>query len=347
MTRHLVEHEGIEREYFVHVPDSAATDNVPLLLGLHGYRSSATGFEAVHGLNRHADLEGYIAVYPQGSHFVATEGYYADSRITSWNDLAGNATPSEETPHCADDHTVYPCPPECGSCRGCAWTACYDDLGFLERVLDEVLAEYPIDPDRVYLLGVSNGAMMALQLACQRPQRFAAIAAVIGQLGAGQACAPDSPLPLLHLGSLDDDTVRIDGAAGGDGYIYTSVAETTRLWAAALKCEADNQPWPNLLADAAGVECQARSECAIDGHEVVSCLATDAGHWWPSQRVEGVTATCVMPEQVESMPDRERCPEVGGRYSGEGMALVWNFLQRFEREDYSSTLSATTGDVEK
>ena len=214
MTRHTVQYDGIEREYFVHVPAAKTQQERPAVIALHGYRSSATGFEAVHGLNRHADLENFIAVYPQGSHFVADDGDYSGSRITSWNDLAGNAPPSGETPHCETDHNVYPCPPECGSCEGCAWTACYDDIGFLERVIDEVLIDYPIDAERVYLLGVSNGAMMALQLACQHPQRFAAVAAIIGQLGAGQACAPEAGMPLIHLGSKDDTYVPIDGSPG-------------------------------------------------------------------------------------------------------------------------------------
>ena len=329
MAHHTLLHDGAVREYFVHVPTSASTDGAPLVLALHGYRSSATGFEAVHGLNRHADLEGYIAVYPQGSHFVARDSDYSGTRITSWNDLAGNAQPSEETPHCDADHYRYPCPPECGACQGCAWTSCYDDIGFLDRVLDAVLADYPVDPGRVYLLGVSNGAMMALQLACQRPQRFAAVAAVIGQLGAGQTCVPNASVPLIHLGSLDDNSVPIDGRTAADGYIYTSASETMRLWGDALECDAEVNTWRNPYSDDARVKCRSRSACATPGHEVVRCAAADSGHWWPSQRVENMTATCVMPEQETSMPDRERCPQEPGAYSGDGMSLVWRFLEQY------------------
>lgn len=251
-------------------------------------------------------------------------------------DLAGNAPPSEETPHCKADHNRYLCPPECGACDGCSWTSCYDDIGFLDRVIDAVLADYPVDVNRVYLLGISNGAMMALQLACQSPQRFAAVAAIIGQLGAGQTRTPDVDIPLIHLGSKDDDYVPIDGRPGSYGYIYASVDETGLQWAEAMNCATEARTWRSSLSDAAGLECRSRSPCTVEGHEVLSCAAEDSGHWWPSQRIGGLTATCVMPEQADSMPDRPLCPRPTGDDEEEGMALVWSFFERFSRPGIGS-----------
>jgi polyhydroxybutyrate depolymerase len=51
-----------------------------------------------------------------------------------------------------------------------------DDVGFLNRLLDELIASYPVDPRRVYIYGYSAGAAMAYRLACDSTERFAAIA---------------------------------------------------------------------------------------------------------------------------------------------------------------------------
>ena len=51
----------------------------------------------------------------------------------------------------------------------------------LDALLDHVLATEPIDPDRVYLTGISLGAYGVWDWACHRPQAFAAIAPMGGE----------------------------------------------------------------------------------------------------------------------------------------------------------------------
>ncbi len=75
----------------------------------------------------------------------------------------------------------------------------------LRRFLDEAVRRYPVDPDRLGLLGFSQGGVMAYALALAEPQRFAAVAALSswlpGPLAAGVA---GLPLPaLVHHGSRD------------------------------------------------------------------------------------------------------------------------------------------------
>ena len=41
-----------------------------------------------------------------------------------------------------------------------------DDVRFIAQLLDLVESKYPIDPDRVYATGISNGAAMSYRLAC-------------------------------------------------------------------------------------------------------------------------------------------------------------------------------------
>lgn len=55
----------------------------------------------------------------------------------------------------------------------------WDDQS-LVRLLDYIVAEHPIDPDRVYLAGLSRGAFGAWRLAIQNPDRFACLVAICG-----------------------------------------------------------------------------------------------------------------------------------------------------------------------
>jgi len=330
LLRRVIVHDGIEREYFVRLP-SKTDGPVPVVLAIHGYTSTATGFEAAHGLKPHAEANGYLVVYPQGSHFLVETPGGSTYRVTSWNDLAANLEPMPEGPHCVADATQYPCPPECGSCNRCGWTSCYDDVGLISKILDEVATEFETDRERYYMLGVSNGGMMALRLACNMSDRFAAVAAIIAQLAPGRACGPTLSLPMLHLYGGRDNTVRPDGLPGGDGFIYSTAERSTQAWASAMACREGPAAWENQYSKTLGLSCSAYSDCQGNGHEVISCMDPDGGHDWPGQRIQSMPATCVTPEQYDSMPDQARCPEPGDEVVHEGMDLVWNFFSRYRR----------------
>jgi len=57
------------------------------------------------------------------------------------------------------------------------WTA---ELEALNALLDEVVAKYAVDTDRLYLTGLSMGGYGAWHLATAYPERFAAIAPICG-----------------------------------------------------------------------------------------------------------------------------------------------------------------------
>lgn len=51
---------------------------------------------------------------------------------------------------------------------------------YLNKMLDDALAEYRVDPDRVYLTGLSMGGFGTFDWACADPERFAAIVPISG-----------------------------------------------------------------------------------------------------------------------------------------------------------------------
>jgi len=50
----------------------------------------------------------------------------------------------------------------------------------IPAMIDELLKRYPIDPTKVFLVGHSMGAALAIQAACQNPNRFAGVVALGG-----------------------------------------------------------------------------------------------------------------------------------------------------------------------
>jgi hypothetical protein len=65
-------------------------------------------------------------------------------------------------------------------------------IGFTHAVLDDLLRTYPaVDPRQIFITGSSNGGSMAVRVACEMPERVAAVGPEIGSLEAvdGNRCA--------------------------------------------------------------------------------------------------------------------------------------------------------------
>ena len=76
-------------------------------------------------------------------------------------------------------------------------------------MLDTVLEEYAADPDRVYLTGLSMGGFGAFHLAAGYPERWAAVATIVGtgKLGDAKKLA-DARLPIWMFGGGKDTVVK-------------------------------------------------------------------------------------------------------------------------------------------
>ncbi len=88
----------------------------------------------------------------------------------------------------------------------------------LDALLDDLLANYPVDADRVYLTGFSMGSFGTWTWALRRPDRFAALLPVGGNgltrdPGLTRVdFAPLKSLPLWMVHGAMDQTVPVSGA---------------------------------------------------------------------------------------------------------------------------------------
>jgi polyhydroxybutyrate depolymerase len=199
-------HDGITRTYLLHVPPSYSSErSVPLVIGLHGYTATSTAFEEQSGLSAEADREGFIVAYPDGLRYPWTA-----SNPQAWN--AGG--------------------------RYEDWTRGTDDVGFIDRMLEQIRAHYAIDSARIYVTGHSNGSRMTYRVGYELSCKIAAIAPHSGQMVYEPPVPARCAVPVLHLHAIDDGTVLYDGNTTDDpnSLSYLPVETILGGWAAMYGC---------------------------------------------------------------------------------------------------------------
>jgi len=82
----------------------------------------------------------------------------------------------------------------------------------VSALLDRLESKLPIDRSRVYLVGTSAGGFMAYRLACDIPNRFAAIASVAGSMF-WTDCSPSVAVSIYEIHGTADANVPYEGGA--------------------------------------------------------------------------------------------------------------------------------------
>ena len=168
-------HEGIEREYILHVPENLNNDS-PIVFVIHGYTGSAEGIAAYSGMNSIAEREGFIAVYPQGT----TDSY-------------GNAFFNVSYGF-NDESTI-------------------NDVSFIRELVKSISHEFNLKRKKAFATGMSNGGEMSYLLACTSSDLFKAVAPVAGVLmkGLKDSCELNSPVPVFEIHGTADKISLFEG----------------------------------------------------------------------------------------------------------------------------------------
>jgi len=328
MTRYTLEHDGLEREYFVFLPSNYKDgEKLPVALFMHGYGGSATGteVEVTNGLTRYAEEYGYVMVFPQSTWFMSAGAPDERWEVSSWNHISDGFDTGPEGPICTADADPYPCPPECGSCGECGWASCHDDVGFLKELIARISSEFAVGTNRVYVAGFSNGAMMANRIACEASELFAAAALIGGRVEPGFECMPTSALPLLQVNGGADETVPFDGRVSDTGYFYASTIAIAEHWNNGAACAGKKIAWTSPTIAEEAVQCTAT--CADSDRESIDCLWPEGAHRWPGvPGTRGSNGICVSELQAASMPDQTLCIEPDSNQEIWGSRLMFEFF---------------------
>jgi polyhydroxybutyrate depolymerase len=241
---------SLDRTYDVHIPagrgNPAGNSGVPAVLLLHGRLGTAEGMEKLAHFDQVADRNSFVAVYPQGYQ-------------RSWADARG-ATPAS--------------------------MAGVDDVAFISAVIDAIVRDDHVDPDRVYVAGLSNGAMMSQTLGCELAGKIAGIAPVAGPAPASLAgtCHPARPMPVLEIHGTADPYVPYAGGplGGGERGTVQSVEATVARWRDLDHCAAKptTATLPDRVEDGTHVRLQTATRCAPHA-SVALYTVVNGGHTWP------------------------------------------------------------------
>ena len=193
-------HQGNVREYIIYVPKEFKK-NIPLLIVLHGFTSSADKIMEYTEFNQLAEQHHFAVLYPQGS---------TDNKgNTFWNvgyDFHADIT--------------------------------IDDQDFITQLAEHVQEQFSLSISNTFLTGMSNGAEMCYLLALKYPGKFKAIAPVAGTMLQSFNLENNDtfPLPVLAINGTHDEVTRYSGdPSNEDGWgSYLSITEIIDYWSKAI-----------------------------------------------------------------------------------------------------------------
>ena len=188
-----------DRFYDIQVP--AKAEGAPLILALHGGGGGPAQFARSSGLGQAALKAGFAVAFPAGT------GRRSDERLLTWNG---------------------------GYCCGYAARAGVDDDAFLRQVIQDAVQRFGLNPDRVYITGMSNGSIMAETFAARNPGLVRAVAGVAGTMDTSRI-AVQGRVPALVIHGTADGNVPYEGGDGPDGpsrTVFASVPSVVKAFLA-------------------------------------------------------------------------------------------------------------------
>ena len=224
----------------------------PLVVVLHGAGTNGKIMEQFCGMSVQADKSGFIACYANGTGF---------DPLLTWN--AGSfplASPGAKKP---------------------------DDIGYLKKVLDDIATVANVDKSRVYVVGMSNGGMMAYRCATEMSDRFAAMASVTGTLVA-EKWEPKHPMPVLEIHGTKDGLVPFEGTKKNKMLKFPPIEEVVETCAKRNGCE-EKPTVTQVMPSRDDMKIEKRDfGKGKNGAEVVMYVLEGGGHVWPGRLVPSI-----------------------------------------------------------
>lgn len=160
-------------------------------------------------------------------------------------------------------------------------TASPNDAGYLNALIDSVIAKYSVNTNRIYSCGFSNGGYMSHRLACEYANRFTAIASVSGTMWDATfvACNPTKAVPVLQIHGTSDLVVSYNGSVASG----KSVADVLNFWVAKNTCNTSPSAanLADIVAEGSTVSRITYNACA-NGTFTELLKIQNGGHTWPS-----------------------------------------------------------------
>lgn len=273
-------HDDINRRYQLYIPSDYDGEPLPLVINYHVFGSSDVNQMNIHSqMNFVADTAKFLVAYPRGG-------------LVSFPDFGTNSG---------------------WAVPGSTPIAGQDDVDFTDSLIADINADFAVEFDSIYAAGFSNGGQMALYLACERPNVFAAIAAVSAPMNNEMldSCTTPPVKPVLYIRGTEDPFAPYGGVSG----VFPAEPATIDFWVDANQClDSTVTDLPdNVLEDSCTVTLIKYNSCeSVNGKttNVHFYRVNNGGHGWP----------------------RPGGPHIAGytNYDINGSSVIWNFFKSYD-----------------
>ena len=256
--------QGHTWTYTLHIPDQRSAQ-APLVLVFHGAGGGGRSYVEKNGWIALSQREGFVVAAPDGlpARPDSRANFLRNPRL--WN--------SGQLPSTSPRSRI-------------------DDVAFVQDLLDDIARRTSIDTQRVYATGHSNGAGMTYRLGSTIPQRFAALATVMG-LNTNTDLRPPRGVSMLSLiGTADPLNPMAGGERSlpwGKGTVPSPMQGFT-AWAQLQACAA----MPTVVRDDTEIRIDSYSPCRDKTRFEVWSLKGQ-GHAWPGGQDSGLPASVTGP----------------------------------------------------
>ena len=237
----------VDRPVDINLPaEHDGVTRLPLFILLHGYGASGSAQDTYLGFSRAVRAAGGYSILPDGTLDVTGKRF--------WNASA--------------------------SCCNFAGSS-VDDDAYLLSLINAAEAAVPVDTTRVYFFGHSNGAFMAMHMACTHADRITAIGTLAGTEAVDFTCTTLArPVSVLHLHGTADTTIQYGGGTVGAAS-FVGAEDVVSRWVSRDGCDTTGTSgaafdWDTLVA---GAEATPNVFAGCDGGASVELWTlTGSGH---------------------------------------------------------------------
>jgi len=262
--------DGVERDVLIHLPPSYdGKKKMPEWIFLHSLFSDNHEMPEWTSMTKKADEVGAVVIYPNARGWLPE---WSPIHLREW---VLNNQPTNRT----------------------------DDLNFIKTIMDVTQQQMSVDENQLYVVGYSNGGILAHEVAARLPHRVAA-AAIVSSTQCGNLQRPATPVSVLMMNGIRDPLIPPDRPSIPASLHFDSIHTTeanNAFWRSAIGATASP-----TVEDQPGIRRTAYTN-PNTGHEVVQYML-GSGHCWPGApyATYGPPATINAPDLIADFFARHR-----------------------------------------